>query len=211
MSVSWQNFLKYEAFLAAANIGYVIAAVDLSVDPQTQAPTGFQRAFVGSTGAVFRVTHTLPRVYLAPEIRVVSSKQAAMAAMRENWNPARVAIVEGRGIPALPTTELTGSAALDSHTDPDRVEVTTETNRPALLVLADNYAKGWKATVDGAPVPILRANYTFRGVMVDGGRHHVAFTFHPDPLYHGLYISLAALALLMGYGVWLVVERRRAR
>jgi hypothetical protein len=211
MSVSWENFLQYEAFLAAANIGYVIAAVDLSVDPQTQAPTGFQKAFVGRTAAVFRVTRTLPRVYLAPEVRIAPNKRAAMAAMRQQWNPTRVAIVEGAKIAPLPSTELTGTATLDSHTDPDRVEVTTETNRRALLVLADNYSRGWKATVDGAPVPILRANYTFRGVIVDAGRHHVAFTFHPDSLYHGLYISLAALILLVGYGVWLVVDKRRSR
>jgi hypothetical protein len=211
MSISWENFLKYEAFLAAANIGYVIAAVDLSIDPQTQAPTGFQKVFVGHNAAVFRVTRTLPRVYLAPEVRVVSNKRDAMAAMRQSWNPTRVAIVEGRGVAPLPTTELTGGATLDSHADPDRVEVTTETNRRALLVLADNYSKGWKATVDGSPAPILRANYTFRGVMVDEGRHHVVFTFHPDALYQGLYISLAALALLVAYCVWLVVEIRRSR
>ncbi len=212
MSISWSNLIQHDSFLAAANVRYIISGVDISVNPQNQTPTGFEKVFVGRNAAVFRVARALPRVYLVPQIRLASGAKEAMALMQQDsWNPQQLAIVEARGVSPLPPSELSGTATLDSHTDPDRVEVTTETNRRALLVLADNYAEGWKATVDGLSVPILRSNYTFRGVMVDAGRHHVVFEFHPDALYQGLYISLAALALLLGYGAWLVVEARRSR
>ena len=47
------------------------------------------------------------------------------------------------------------------------------------LVLADVWYPWWRATVDGAPVEILRANGMFRAVFVPPGRHRVDFSFHP--------------------------------
>jgi uncharacterized membrane protein YfhO len=93
--------------------------------------------------------------------------------------------------------------------EPDRVVVNTRASRPALMVLADNYYKGWVAKVDGREVPIYRTNHTFRGVVVPAGAHRVEFTFNPVDLYTGLYIHLASLALLAAYGVYLLVRRRR--
>jgi uncharacterized membrane protein YfhO len=109
----------------------------------------------------------------------------------------------------LPGTPLEGSAQLASY-EPDRVVVDTRASRPALMVLADNYYKGWVARVDGREVPIYRTNHTFRGVVVPAGAHRVEFTFHPADLYTGLYIHLATLALLAAYGIYLLARRRRS-
>ena len=48
---------------------------------------------------------------------------------------------------------------------PDEVVVRATAGRPMLLVLADNHAPGWSATVDGRAAPLLRANHTLRGVL----------------------------------------------
>jgi uncharacterized membrane protein YfhO len=47
-----------------------------------------------------------------------------------------------------------------------------------LLVLTDNYYPGWKATIDGKNSEILRADYSFRGLVVTPGKHIIEFTFH---------------------------------
>ncbi len=88
----------------------------------------------------------------------------------------------------------------------ERIEVTTEADGPALLVLNDQHAPGWTATVDGRPAEILPANYLARGVWVPAGQHTVVFRYATPGLAAGLTLALAALAALLAWGV--VVRRR---
>jgi uncharacterized membrane protein YfhO len=92
---------------------------------------------------------------------------------------------------------------------PDKVVVKTTTNRPALLVLGDVYAHGWKAWVDDKPTPIVITNVAFRGVPVAAGTHNVRFEFDPDALTTGRTISLVLFVMLIAYGVWFLVTVAR--
>ena len=67
------------------------------------------------------------------------------------------------------------------------------------LYLADQYFPGWRATVNGAPAPILRANYAFRAVEVPAGTSTVEFRYRPVSVLIGAAITaitLAGLAIL---------------
>jgi len=68
--------------------------------------------------------------------------------------------------------------------------------RRALLYVADNFFPNFKAAVDGAPAPIWRANYGYRAVPVEPGRHTVTFTFVPWDFYAGLAMTALAVAAL---------------
>ncbi|HEY8484890.1 MAG TPA: YfhO family protein [Longimicrobiales bacterium] len=201
--IDWHNFLQDPRFLHAANIRYIVSGVPLD------APF-FKEVHRGSA-FVYENTNALPRAYLVPEAIPTDKPDGALEIMRgDAFDPSRMAVVNGRVEP-LPDTPLEGSAEIVEHT-PDRVVVRTRANRPALLVLADNYYEGWKATVDGQEVPVLRTNHTFRGVVVGEGEHTIRFEFQPSSLYTGLRIYLAGLALLAGYTVfWLVRGRRTPR
>ena len=78
-------------------------------------------------------------------------------------------------------------------------------------MLSDNWYPDWIATVDGAEVPLYRANHTFRGVRVPAGRHTVEFTFDPPDLRAGFFIHVAGVLLLLGYAAWYLLRRRSAR
>ena len=76
------------------------------------------------------------------------------------------------------------------------------------LLLADSLMSGWKAAVDGRPVPLLRADLCFRAVRVPEGDCVVDFRYTPPGLMPGFVLSgsaLAVFALLLAFGV-----RRRA-
>jgi len=77
-----------------------------------------------------------------------------------------------------------------------RVVIETESRRPSLLVLADNAYPSWHAQVDGAPVPILTADITFRAVEVPEGKHRVTFAYHSTRQVAGIWISSISLAIV---------------
>jgi uncharacterized membrane protein YfhO len=124
------------------------------------------------------------------------------------WRPKSVAVIDRPIGVTLPTTPLADSTAIIDKR-PDKVVVKTTTNRPALLVLGDVYAHGWKAWVDDKPTPIVITNVAFRGVPVDTGTHTVRFEFDPDALRTGRTISLVLFLILVAYGVWYVATSAR--
>ena len=200
--VDFHNF-NDPRFQAAANVRWVVASQELGVP-------WLREAYRGQEAIVYENTLALPRAYLVPGAQRIAVGENAIPRMQApEWDPRRTAFVEAERDLGLPATPLQGSAELAGY-EPDRVVVNARANRPALLVLADNYYKGWVAKVDGREVPVYRTNHTFRGVVVPAGAHRVEFTFRPAELYTGLYIHLACLGLLAAYGIYLLVRRRRA-
>jgi uncharacterized membrane protein YfhO len=72
------------------------------------------------------------------------------------------------------------------------------------LVLSDVWYPGWRAWLDGAPMPISRANYLYRAVFVSAGDHQVVFSYQPLSFWLGLAISLISCLLLarLGFRYW---------
>ena len=56
-----------------------------------------------------------------------------------------------------------GACTLDSYSN-DQLQATCQVQRPALAVFVEQHDKGWRATVDGHPAPIARANLIMRAV-----------------------------------------------
>lgn len=79
----------------------------------------------------------------------------------------------------------------------NRVAVRTGQTRPGVLVLADAWYPGWRATVDGEPAVMVPVDGLFRGVEVGEGAHEVVFEFKPLSLRAGFWISLGGLVILM--------------
>ncbi|MGE3708506.1 MAG: YfhO family protein [Hyphomicrobiaceae bacterium] len=72
----------------------------------------------------------------------------------------------------------TGTARITSWAA-DKVEIEVKAQSSGVLVLADTYYPGWVAELDGARVPILRADVLFRAVEVPAGQHKVVFSYRP--------------------------------
>lgn len=102
---------------------------------------------------------------------------------------------------AVPFASAPGSVSEAAITEdgPDRVVVQAATTAPALLVLADTDASGWRATVDGKAAPILSADGSLRAVaLAQPGAHRVAFTYRPFAFQFGLYLTLLTVGFLAG-------------
>ncbi len=76
--------------------------------------------------------------------------------------------------------------------EPDRVAINTFSKCKSVLVLTDTYDNGWKAYVDEKKVPILHANYLFRGISLEPGIHRVEFEYKPSSFKLGTVLSAMA-------------------
>ncbi len=119
---------------------------------------------------------TLPRARMVPcHIRVADGPEEAVANVVFDkvraTNPRETVVLEGAVADGCGNP---GEAEITTYAD-QRVEITAE--GPGTLVLADSWYPGWVATVDGAEVPIWRADLLFRAVDVPDGEHTVIFTF----------------------------------
>ena len=151
---------------------------------------------------VFEVKDPLPRARLVGRTRIADGEAAFRALSEPAFDPGVEALVAS-GEP-LGTEAFQGSL-IWLERRPDRQRLETTSSGPGLLVLADAYDPGWRASLDGAPVPVLRTNVAFRGVAVPEGRHSVDLVYRPRSAVWGLALSVAALVVT---AVLFVVGRR---
>ncbi|MBQ9193279.1 MAG: YfhO family protein [Bacteroidales bacterium] len=76
------------------------------------------------------------------------------------------------------------------------------------------YPDGWKATVDGAPADVLRADWTLRAMALPSGEHDIVMRFAPDSYRVGAGVSRASsitlilLLLLSVAGLFLPARKK---
>ena len=85
--------------------------------------------------------------------------------------------------------------------DSQRVVIHATLEGPGIVMLTDSNYPGWNAYLDGRRVPILAANYLFRGVVAPAGSHTIEFRYEPNSYFYGGLISLCALLLVLAWAV----------
>ena len=169
--------------------------------PRAGTHPGFERVYQGEI-SVFRSLSPAGRALVIERVRVVAPGEALARMRSGDFDPRREALLEEEPprSPSPAKRESAGVRANPSATivryEPDEVEVSAVSPAPALLVLFDSYYPGWKATVNGAPAPLLRADYDFRAVPVPAGTSRVLFEFKPWSFRLGLMLAAGALAVL---------------
>ena len=156
-------------------------------------------------GAEFQILENpepLARAYVVHAARSVRSESAAWDAIRDpSFDFRKQALIEIEPDAASPgefALRHEPTPATIVRYEPRRVEVEVDCVEPGILVLSDAFYPGWRVRVDGAPQTILRANYLFRGVALEPGRHRVEFYFAPASVRAGAALSgAAALAIAM--------------
>jgi hypothetical protein len=84
----------------------------------------------------------------------------------------------------------------------DHITLKVRAETPAVLVLLDSYTNGWTARVDKKTAKIYPADLAFRGVVLPAGAHRVEFTYAPQSVAIGFWVSLfawLALVLVLGW------------
>lgn len=146
------------------------------------------------------VPEPLPRAYfLSQAVYVDDDRDAVAAITAPGFDPGREVViikledvtVPGPGnaladlVPARIVAETAG-----------RVQIEIDAPVAGFVVLTDTIYPGWRATVDGQPVPIWPANLAFRAVAVPAGVHTIEMAYYPLTFTFGLWTSIVACFIM---------------
>lgn len=152
---------------------------------------------------VYRNERALPRAFVVGSVLPVSSDaEARTIIVRPDFDPRATVAIEGPA--GLARAGGTGTAEIVRY-EPNEVEIVARADGPAMLVLADTFFPGWRATLDEVDVPIYRANGLFRAIELPPGEHRIVFRYSPFTFQIGAYLSLMglfAILLGLGYALW---------
>lgn len=182
-------------------------------------PTETGQPLVLSSGGRFRLVHSgdvkvyenldfLPRAYLVHRATVEPDDEKALALLGDPaFAPAEQVVLAGGKALAARQPETQEAIAFVRY-GPEEVVIRVSAGAEGYLVLTDTWYPGWRATVDGAPAELLRANVLFRAVHLLPGEHEVRMAYVPTPWAWGWRLSLGALGILIGVGA---ADLRRGR
>ena len=156
---------------------------------------------------VFGVPDHVARAYAVTGVRTALDTEAALEILlRPDFDPSREVVLAGDRPEQAPSASA-GRVTRLRETG-DRLVLRAEMNADGYVVVADTFAPGWRATVDGRPREVRRANGVFRAVAVPQGAHEIVLRYRPLGVTVGALVSAATLGVLalLGGGA-----RRRRR
>lgn len=172
--------LKYYPVLAMLNTKYIV--IDGNSYPLTY-------------------SQALGNAWFVERSRTAPTADAEMAALGE-IDPGREAVIfdaqAAEGTAAEYPGAAEGSIVLKEYS-PNCLSYDVSAAARGLAVFSEiYYPAGWKAYIDGEEVPVLRADYTLRALLIDEGDHEVEFVYDPGSFTLGKNISLASsLAIIL--------------
>lgn len=183
----------YRKLLQLAGVRFVLALHEEGLDGQLQLLRRVPGP--GRPVRVFRVPDPAPEAYAVPTASIASNDQVFRRVLLDSaFDPRREVLLAPESVlePGVSPAGFAGSVAVVDR-KPDRLVLRARLNRPGYVVVTDAWDPWWKATVDGGPASLLRANVAFRAVPVPGGDHVVTLRYRPLPVYLGCAVSLGAL------------------
>lgn len=161
------------------------------------------------------VPGALPRALLVSDWVRLSSRDAILQyIISDSFDPATTVVLESP--PPLQTVSEAsplGSVRVEAITT-DSMRLRVESNRPALLVLTENFSTGWRVV----PVEpgqqeyrVVPANWAHMAIPLERGKHLLRLEYSPGGLRIGRWISILSLLGLAAAAVLLMRRRPRFR
>ena len=142
----------------------------------------------------------LGNAWFVERSRTAPTADAEMAALGQ-IDPGKEAVIfdaqAAEGTAAEYPGAAEGSIVLKEYS-PNRLSYEVSAAARGLAVFSEiYYPAGWRAFIDGEEVPILRADYTLRALLIDEGSHEVEFVYDPGSFTIGRNISLASSLVII--------------
>jgi len=113
-----------------------------------------------------------------------------------------------------PQTKAKGKISINDLST-DSIDIQAELTKPEILVMSDNYSKGWKAEAYPESAQkkyqVLPANGFMRAIPLQAGKHHFLLEYRPTAFVIGSWISWVSWVLFIGFFFLTVPLSRRPK
>ena len=157
---------------------------------------------------VYERARPLPVTRLVYDFEVIAdSAQAVQRVHDPEFDPATAVILDADPACAVgPAPAEQGTAEIREST-PGFWQITTQSETPTILVLAETAYPGWQVTIDNQPAETLTAYTTLKAVCVPAGEHDVVWRYKPVVYQIGGLITVAALLLVL-LAAWRLYKKK---
>lgn len=198
---------KIKAF-SSDKIQYILKSDTIQVPMSNGLTEGLEAMFVmdvnGKTNLV--PLQTLEMDTAKSFLKLVKIKNA------KEFKPNQEAIVLTDEFSKIGKLKFDGQGTIKmSKYAPNKISYLSDSKSEQFAVFSEvYYPEGWKATIDGKEVQIVKTNYLLRGLKVPPGKHKIEFVFDL-PKFHtsGTLASIASILVLLALGAGIYTDRKR--
>lgn len=178
--------------ISSENFKLVKATMPLPKHPEEMAE--FEKSTVIK---IYENKKVLPRAFLVPGCRIASTQEDYRDIFQDKlFDPKSKVLLDKapQGIDCNTRNFVgnPGSVEIESYKS-NTVDILVDSKIRQFLFLSDSFYPGWKAYVDEEETKILRANYLFRAVVIEPGKHRVRFEYDPLSFKLGSAITIATI------------------
>ncbi|GMU85176.1 MAG: membrane protein [Ignavibacteriales bacterium] len=164
------------------NVKYVIA-------DQNVAMPGLTPIYNQNKTIIYQNDYFLERVFFTDSVAVKPAIEVLNMMKESPFDPRTVSFTD-TPVEGIEKVDSTVYARITSYKDEEIIVEVNASGKNFLIFSSTYMPKGWKATIDGNELEILRANHAFMGVVVPKGKHTLVFTYLPDSWTLSMYLSL---------------------
>jgi hypothetical protein len=128
---------------------------------------------------------SLPRAIVVPASIVVPRDRTLAITLAPAFDP-RSAVILEEGPRSSGSWNAKGGSVQLTSLRPSQIELLASLPGDGVLVVFNAFERGWRATVDGAPTPVLVADAAFQAVRLRKGTHRVRLQYKPRGLREGV-------------------------
>jgi hypothetical protein len=200
------------------NVKYLVAMVTSPEYATLVSKTErFSEVFKRGNIAVFENKTALPRAFLVTTsgIRVIPNHDEQLAALKDSqFDPERTVILGDMPEEFSQSEQTAAGSDVNARVELTDSDINSYRFRvhapaPSVLVVSQNPYPGWKASVDGRPLSVFRANHVLTGVAIPEGDYSIEFVFDPASFKIGAvvsFVSVCVLAVMLIFGARAVRE-----
>ncbi|NUQ20345.1 MAG: hypothetical protein HOQ09_05225 [Gemmatimonadaceae bacterium] len=204
---SFQNLLN-PSVLRLVTARYLILPQQLTANPAVAliggGPVG---TYTNGSAYLYRLTSSDPYAYLVGAAVKVPDQQALALISQPGtgFDPRRAVLVpedaafgvEPSAVRGLPMPDSTAVRVGRDEDDVITLDIAQPPRAPSFLFVSENYYPDWRATVDGKPGQVVRAQYSLIAIPVPAGARRVELRTVSSAYNVGRIITLLSLALVV--------------